>query len=302
MVYTVTFNPSLDYYMYFVGLAENGLPDRSHDCRFSAGGKGINVSRVLSALGVENVALGFCGGFSGDELMRLLEKEGLCCDFVQCEDNTRINVKTVFSQTGKTGEFNASGAEISKENAQKLINKLSKVKKGDIVAVCGSTPYCNIDLYKEACAKATENGALVIADTTGKTLLSCAEQNVFLVKPNVYELAQIFSGSVEEGAKKLIKAGCQNVLVSAGENGAVLAGGHGIIKCPVPEKMRVFNTVGAGDSMLAGYIYGYVSKYGKEDCLKSAVCAGSAAAYGKNGFTKEAYEELFKKAKTEAVQ
>lgn len=302
MIYTVTFNPSLDYYMCFDRPSADGLPERAVECRFASGGKGINVSRVLTRLGVENKALGFVGGFTGRHLADSLEKEGLVCDFVMCKAQTRVNVKTSYLNDTNGCEMNANGGKISDSEANKLLEKLANVKEGDIVAICGSVPESDVNLYALLCDFVKEKGALAVVDTTGANLLNSAKGGTFLVKPNVYELAQIFPVDALQGAKMLVESGCENVLVSAGEDGGILVDGKTSLKCTVPEKMTAYNTVGAGDSMLAGYIYGVSLSFDKAQCLKSAVCAGSAAVYGKHGFDKGLYLHLFEKAKAEEIR
>ncbi len=297
MIYTVTFNPSLDYYMTLSAPLSSDVPNRVKSPCFSAGGKGLNVSAVLSSLGCENTALLFSGGDTGKMLENMLADRGQKYESVSVTHPTRVNVKV--SENEKTYELNASGGEVSESDARALLSKLDSVTADDTVVFSGSTPPCALDLYCEGITIAKKNGACVVADTTGKGLLKCAELGAFLLKPNEHEIRELFGQSdVIESAKKLCALGAEYVLLSLGEKGAVLLSDNVEYRCEIPFKMPVLNTVGSGDSMLGGFIYAYKNGKKTKDCLGYAVSAGTCNAYtSPDGvFDRELFEKLLKKA------
>lgn len=277
MIYTVTVSPSLDMFVGVSDLKKNSV-NRTECADYRMGGKGLNVSLVLKRFGIDSVALGFYGGFTGRELLRLAEAEGLSLDMTEVCENTRINVKCV-SNCGVT-ELNSAPQAVTEAERNALILSLGGVTEGDIAVLSGSDPYL---LYPELVAKLKSRGAYVIVDTSGASLSDCIEMRPDLIKPNIDELKEHFKVDInadncDEYIRTLAEKGIA-VLLTVGEKGAVFADGRGVKRYPTPKSIKAVNTVGAGDSAVAGYIYGL--HYGIDPCL-SAVAAGtaSAAAYG----------------------
>lgn len=297
MIYTVTFNPSLDYHMVLSSPLSENVPNRVKSPCFVPGGKGLNVSFALSALGADNTALCFSGGDTGKMLENMLSSRGQKYECVSVPFPTRVNVKV--SENEKMYELNASGDEVSEKHARALLSRLDELTAGDTVIFSGSTPTCALDLYREGISRAKKSGACVIADTSGEKLLDCAMLGAFLLKPNEHEIRELFgNGDVIRSAKKLCSLGAEHVLLSLGENGAVLLSDNVEYRCGIPFKMPVLNTVGAGDSMLAGFVYAYKNGYSLPDCLRSAVSAGSCKAYTapEKPFDVKLFEKLFERS------
>lgn len=300
MIYTVTFSPSLDYHMTVNSAVCADIPARAESTCFKAGGKGINVSGVLSSLGEDNTALCFLGGDTGKMLESMLISKGQKYECIEVPSPTRVNVKIAeLTEDQKTFEFNAKGGKISKEHVDLLLSSLEKLTENDIVILSGSTPPSDVDLYGVTVEFALSRGACVICDTTGESLIKCARHGVFLLKPNEHELRELFGeGDVIESAMKLCGMGAENVLLSLGEKGAVLLSENGSFRCKIPMQMPVYNTVGSGDSMLAGFVYAYKNGKSMSECLACAVSAGSCNAYTKpeKPFDRALFEELLKRS------
>ncbi len=285
MIYTVTLNPSLDY----TADAESfnfGKTNRVKNEYFVVGGKGINVSILLKRLGLESTSLGYVAGFTGNELKRQLESIGCKTDFISIPQGfTRINMKMVMDN--KVTEFNSGGHKLTEEYIEKLISRISDIEPHDTLILSGSIPSgVKEDIYKRL-IKAAPDGVTVILDTNGKALVSALDCRPFLIKPNRDELSEIFSKSLESledityYAKKLQEMGARNVLVSMDSQGAMLLTERCEVHfCEAP-KGEVINTVGAGDSMVAGFIYEYANSGDFLESLKFAVSSGSATAYSK---------------------
>ena len=301
MIFTVTLNPSIDY----VVETENfkvGCLNRSKNEYAVAGGKGINVSCVLKELGVETKALGFAAGFTGNEIIRILNQKGIKNNFVVLEKGmTRINVKI----NGKNEtEINGKGPEISEREFNWLREILEEAKKGDMLILSGSVPQSNVkDMYEKLAESANKKGIRFIADTEGKKLLSTLKYKPFMVKPNLKELEEIFGAKIEtdEGiiayGRKLQYydgGGAENVLISMGKEGAVLLCGDGRILRKKAPKGNVLSTVGSGDSMVAGFAAG-IEIYGDyEKAFKLACACGSACAFSIGTPTKEKINEVLR--------
>ncbi len=297
MIYTVTFNPSLDYHISLDSPLSSDIPNRVKATCFVPGGKGLNVSFALSALGADNTALCFSGGETGKMLENMLCLRNQRFECINVPFPTRVNVKV--SENEKMYELNASGDEVSEKHARALLARLDKLTSLDTVIFSGSTPPCGLDLYCEGINAAKKSGACVIADTTGEKLLKCAKLGAFLLKPNEHEIRELFGdGDIIKSAKKLCEFGAEYVLLSLGEKGAVLLSDTVEYRCKIPFKMPVLNTVGAGDSMLAGFVYAYKNGYSATDCLKAAVSAGSCKAYTppEKPFDTELFEKLFERS------
>ena len=291
MIYTVTFNPSLDYIV-SVEDFKLGLTNRTSSELILPGGKGINVSTVLGNLGIENTALGFLAGFTGKEIVRRLEEMGVASDFIEIKEGvSRINLK-LKSIDGT--EINGSGPVISPEDVEKLMEKLEKLGEGDVLFLAGSIPTSMPDdMYQKIMAKLDGKGVMIVVDATRDLLMNVLAYHPFLIKPNNYELGEIFDvelltrESVVPYAKKLQEKGARNVLVSMAGEGAVLVAEDGsVYDAPAP-KGELKNGVGAGDSMVAGFMAGWMEKQEYRHAFHMGVASGSASAFSENLATKE---------------
>lgn len=297
MIYTVTFNPALDYILELDKL-EVGKIQKSKTELILPGGKGINVSTVLTNLEVDNIALGYKAGFVGAEIERLLKDMNVNTDFIDLEEgNSRINVKV--SAEEETA-INTNGPQISENKILELLEKLKKLNENDYLVLSGSIPgSIKDDIYEKICSIVKKQNVKIVVDATKNLLVQALKYNPFLIKPNNEELGEIFGVEIhtKEDAyvygKKLKEMGAQNVLVSMGKTGAALideAGKEYFLKSP--EGKRV-NTVGSGDSMVAGFIAGFLKYKNYNDALKMGVSAGSASALSKYLATKEEVYNLF---------
>ena len=291
MIYTVTFNPSLDYIV-SVEDFKLGLTNRTSSELILPGGKGINVSTVLGNLGIENTALGFLAGFTGKEIVRRLEEMGVASDFIEIKEGvSRINLK-LKSIDGT--EINGSGPVISPEDVEKLMEKLEKLGEGDVLFLAGSIPTSMPDdMYQKIMAKLDGKGVMIVVDATRDLLMNVLTYHPFLIKPNNHELGEIFDvelltrESVVPYAKKLQEKGARNVLVSMAGEGAVLVAEDGsVYDAPAP-KGELKNGVGAGDSMVAGFMAGWMEKQEYRHAFHMGVASGSASAFSENLATKE---------------
>ena len=279
MIYTLTLNPSLDYLL-DTPVFEVGKTNRSTHESLHFGGKGINVSYILKELGIPSVCLGFVAGFTGMALCDMLEKEGIVADFVRVEGgNTRINVKI---KGENITEINANGIAPTKDDMDKLFEKLCSLSDGDTLVLAGSTPKGCDNIYNEIMQKLSHINVRFVVDTSGKKLLDCLKYKPFLIKPNADELSEITGENfacdedIISAAKKLKEMGAVNVLVSLGENGALLVDENGNVHKAQPVKITPVSTVGAGDSMVAGFVAG--EKDGYEYALKLGNICGAATA------------------------
>ena len=328
MIYTLTFNPSLDYIAYTDDLAE-GKIHKISDYELFPGGKGINVSQVLSELGLESVAWGFVAGVTGESLKKLLDDKHIACDFIEMPEGlTRINVKLRHCATKKDissavteTDFNGVGLNISEGAIEELTDKIKTLSAEDVLAVSGSIPSSvSLETFNNILDILDNTGAKLIADITGDYLEIALRHTPFLVKPNEEELKEFYKNrhrlltklvdnglvenySIEDMAGYLKEMGAENVLVSLGENGAFLMTKEGDNYKMEPPHGKVVNTVGAGDSMVAGFIAGVYrngifdianedDKCSYTEALRLAVCAGSASAFSKGLATNELIERL----------
>ena len=283
MIYTVTFNPSLDYVIQIENM-ELGRINRTKKENIYPGGKGNNVSVILSNLGLENRALGFKAGFTGETMEEMLKEYGCQTDFISLpEGNSRINVKI---KSDKESEINGQGPEISKEAVEQLYTKLRSLTPDDVLVLAGSIPdTLPKDVYEQIMGCLTEKEVRVVVDATGELLKKVLKYKPFLIKPNQYELGELFEVNIQteeeiiEYAGKLQNMGAVNVLVSLAEKGALLLSEDGKIRKMKPPKGRVVNSVGAGDSMVAGFLAGYLNTKDYEKALELGTAAGSATAF-----------------------
>lgn len=285
MVYTVTFNPALDYVMNVEKLSTDDI-NRTESEELYYGGKGINVSAILSRLNISTVALGFTAGFTGKKLKEMLDNDGIKNDFVVLNSGfTRINVKVKF---GKELDINANGPEITADKIKELFLKLKKLNDGDYLVLAGSVPASlPDDLYSKILEELSGKNINIVVDTTGNQLLNVLKYKPFLIKPNHHELGEIFGQEMDttekitEYAKKLQDMGAVNVLVSRGGDGAVLVDGNGTVHPAAAVEGTLVNSVGCGDSMVAGFIAGYITNKSYSEALKLSVASSAATAFSK---------------------
>lgn len=298
MIYTVTFNPSLDYIV-SVHDFQTGLTNRTESELLLPGGKGINVSTVLRNLGIENTALGFVAGFTGDEVVRRLEILGVRNGFIRIEEGfTRINLK-LKSIDGT--EINGQGPDISRDKTELLMRQLDRLREGDVLFLSGSIPASmSDDTYRDIMQMLDGRGVQIVVDATQSLLLNVLEYRPFLIKPNNYELGEIFGADLKTRedvipyGRKLQEKGAQNVLVSLAGEGAVLLAADGSIHEAAAPKGRLVNAVGAGDSMVAGFMAGWLEKKDYRHAFYMGVAAGSASAFSENLATKEEIEHVYR--------
>ena len=284
MIYTVTFNPSLDYVIQVDSL-HLGEVNRTTGEKIYPGGKGVNVSIVLKNLGFDNVALGFIAGFTGNEVERQVQSFGCNTNFIRIDQgNTRINVKI---QSAEESEINGQGPQISPENFMELLagsipTTLPKKKK------------------KKIFERVEDKGILVVVDTTRELMLNVLKYHPFLIKPNNHELGEMFGVELHTDAEiiayagKLQKMGARNVLVSMAEKGAIFLADDGRVSQSLPPEGRRVNSVGSGDSMVAGFLAGYLETGDYSMAVKMGLCTGSASAFSEWLATREQVELLMK--------
>lgn len=299
MIYTVTFNPSLDYIVRLDSFTAGEINRVNYE-QVLGGGKGINVSIVLGNLGHESTALGFTAGFTGEEIKRQLDGFGVKHDFVQLSEGfTRINVKV---KADKETEINGQGPDISEAKREELFEKLDTLAEGDTLVLAGSIPKTlPDDIYEKIMARLEGRGIRIIVDAEKKLLLNVLKYHPFLIKPNNHELGDMFGVKLTTDeeiityAKKLQEKGAQNVLISMAGDGAILLTADGKhYKSPAP-KGKLINSVGAGDSMVAGFITGYIESQGDfETAFHMGVATGSASAFSENLATRPEVEALLK--------
>ena len=296
MVYTLTLNPAIDYVVALDNL-EIGKINRSENENIYFGGKGINVSLILSELGFESVATGFVAGFTGEALAKGISCDTIKSDFVKLKNGiTRINVKI---RHGGETDINTSGPMIDENDINELFEKLENISNEDWLILSGSVP-SNLpqDIYEKIMQRLKPKGVRFVVDAQGGLLLSTLKYNPFLIKPNADELGEIFSVEIENNedavryAKELRKMGAQNVLVSLGKDGAVLSDEKDNIYYLPVCKGDAVDTVGAGDSMLAGFIAGYLLNGDYNYALRLATACGGATAFSQGLANRKDIENL----------
>ena len=298
MIYTITFNPALDYISQ-VNNFEIGKINRTEKEKILPGGKGLNVSTVLKNLGIKSTALGFIAGFTGEELKRNIEQRGIKTDFIKVKKGiTRINVK--ISSKEETA-LNGNGPDIATEDINELLEKIEQINSKDTVILAGNIPKCiNNDIYEIICKKLECKKVRFVVDATKELLMNVLKYKPFLIKPNKEELEETFKEKIETKeniivhAKKLQEMGAQNVLISLGGEGAILVTKENKEYFLNAPKGKVLNTVGAGDSMVAGFIAGYEKSGEFEYAFKMGVATGSASAFSMNLATAEEVANLLK--------
>lgn len=296
MIYTVTLNASLDYVV-SVPDFKLGYTNRTLSEQIFPGGKGINVSMVLREMGMDNIALGFIAGFVGEEIKKQLEIRGCKQDFITVPNGvSRINVK-LKSMEGT--EINGRGPDIGKKDIAKLFEKLSGLKEGDILVLAGSIPASLPDsVYRDIMEYLKNRNVLFVVDATNRLLINVLKYKPFLIKPNRHELEEIFGVIIADKeqivpyAKKLQEMGAKNVLVSLAGDGAVLLDEYGTVYEACVPAGKLINGVGAGDSMVAGFLTGWLTRRSYEYAFRMGVAAGSASAFSENLATKAEIERI----------
>lgn len=283
MVYTLTLNPSLDYMMP-VRQLRIGATNRSEGEQIRIGGKGINVSILLRRLGVENLALGVAAGFTGEELLRRMNEEGIRHDFLMGREGfTRINVKLLSEEET---EINGSGPVIEESEAQALLRQIAKIRSGDFLVISGGMPKgIPTDFLNQLLHQITGQDAEIVLDISGPTLRRALRYRPFLIKPNQHELEEVLGVSISSReqallhGKKLQELGARNVLISMGAEGAVLLDEKGGVHSKKAPAGLLVSSVGAGDSMVAGFLAGWIQSHAYDQAFCMGLAAGSASAF-----------------------
>lgn len=297
MVYTVTLNPALDYVMKLKALRTDDI-NRTDGEEIYYGGKGINVSVILTQLGIPNTALGFLGGFTGKKLEEMLKNDNVSCDFNYLKNgNTRINVKI---KADKEIDLNACGPEITKEDMQSFLRKLDGIKSGDYLILAGSIPNTlPDDIYEQILERVGDRNINCVVDATGDLLKNVLKYKPFLIKPNHHELGDLFSVQIKSDddivkySKKLQEMGAKNVLVSMAKDGAMLTDENGCVHKIGNAKGKLINSVGCGDSMVAGFTAGYIKTADYSYALRLGSACGNATAFSEKLATREEIERVF---------
>ena len=296
MIYTLTLNPAIDYVVTLPGFCE-GTVNRSTEEEMFFGGKGINVSIILKRLGISSTALGFTAGFTGEAIEQGLSEQGIAADFIRlAKGNSRINVKLRYQHET---EINGSGPSVSQTDLHRLFQKMNAIQSGDILVLAGSVPNSlPSDIYERILSHLSDKGILFAVDAAGNLLTNVLKYRPFLIKPNHIELGEIFHTEItnpQQAAKyaaELQRQGAVNVLISMAEQGCVLLDEKGIVTAVKAPTGTVINSVGAGDSMLAGFIAGYLNRSDYAYALALGTAAGSATAFSKDLADKEIIEHL----------
>ena len=299
MIYTVTLNPSIDYVVRLESLV-TGITNRTTSEEYYFGGKGINVSCVLAELDLESTAFGFVAGFTGEAIEKGIRNDKIITDFIKLEKGiSRINIKI---KAGEETEINCQGPHIEENELLRLLNKVDRINDGDTIVIAGNVPNTMPDdVYERILERIKNKKVRIVVDATKKLLLNSLKYKPFLIKPNRQELSEIFEtevrteADIEKYAKELQKLGAQNVLVSLGGDGAMLIDEFGEKHKQGVLKEKVINTVGSGDSMVAGFIAGYEKEHSYPYALKLGSACGNATAFLSGLATKEKINELLSK-------
>ncbi|MGV3464565.1 MAG: 1-phosphofructokinase [Heyndrickxia sp.] len=304
MIYTITLNPSVDYHVE-VDNFELGKLNRTKSDYKVPGGKGINVSRVLKRLGVQSQARGFLGGFTGTYIQEFLKKEQIDMNFVEVDQDTRINIK--LKSEGET-EINGVGPNVTKEQLEKLFAQFSTLTKEDIVVFSGSIPSSlPSTIYVELIKRCRDNGIRIVADVSGDALESILDEKPFLIKPNHHELGELFDTeihTIQEAytfGKKLVEKGVENIIVSMAEKGALFINKDVAFQASAPKGV-LKNSIGAGDSLVAGFLSAFTTGKSLEEAFKIGVASGSATAFSQGLCTKHEVMNLFNQVKLQTLE
>lgn len=305
MIYTVTLNPSIDYVIKVDNLT-TGKVNRVNEEHVYLGGKGINVTRILKSLDHDNIALGFVSGFTGDYIVNSLKDLNLKSNFIKVKEGfTRINVKI---KSQEETEINGQGPKISEEELNEFYGIIDKLVDGDILILSGSIPSClDEKLYEKIMERVNSKDIKVVVDATKNLLLNVLKYRPFLIKPNNHELAEMFDVELKSTddvifyARKLKEMGAQNVLISMGKDGALLVSENDEVFISSVAKGEVVNSVGAGDSMVAGFVSGYLKTNSYEEALRLGAASGGATAFSSDLANREFIDRLVKEIKVEKI-
>ncbi len=299
MIYTVTLNPSIDYVVRLNGF-KAGITNRTESEEYYYGGKGINVSCVLAELDLDSTALGFIAGFTGEAIEEGIRNDRITTDFIKLEDGiSRINIKI---KAGEETEINGQGPHITDADLERLMEKLNHIQNGDTLILAGSIPNTlPDDVYERMLERLKDRDIRIVVDATKKLLVNSLKYKPFLIKPNRQEISEIFDVEVEteedteKYARKLLEMGAQNVLISLGGEGAMLIDEYGNKHKIGVLKEKVINTVGSGDSMVAGFVAGYEKEKSYSYALKLGSACGNATAFLSGLATKEKINDVLQK-------
>ncbi|MBB6453563.1 1-phosphofructokinase [Salirhabdus euzebyi] len=296
MIFTCTLSPAIDYTVYTKEF-EAGKLNRADQVHYFPGGKGINVSRILTRLHIENTALGFLGGFTGKFIKDFLKKEQVKQQFIEVESITRMNVKI---KSNAETEINGNGPVITTDQQDKLFTQIEQLTSDDILVLAGSIPNTlPNNFYEKIASSCKERGAKLVVDTSQDALKEMIQFQPFLIKPNHHELGELFQTNIETAqdavtyAKKLVDQGVQNVIVSMGGKGAIFINEKDVFEANIP-KGTVKNTVGAGDSVVSGFLASYIQNADYKEAFQYGVAAGTATAFSEDLCTKEDLEAILK--------
>ncbi|MGM9534929.1 MAG: 1-phosphofructokinase [Intestinibacter sp.] len=306
MIYTVTLNPSIDYVIKVDNLTK-GKVNRVYEEHVYPGGKGINVTRILKSLDNDNIALGFVSGFTGDYIVNSLKDLNLKSEFIKVKEGfTRINVKI---KSNEETEINGQGPKINEEELNKFYAIIDKLVDGDILILSGSIPSClDEKLYEKIMERVNSKDIKVVVDATKNLLLNVLKYKPFLIKPNNHELAEMFGVELKSTedvifyARKLKEMGARNVLISMGGDGALLVSEDDEVFISSVAKGEVVNSVGAGDSMVAGFVSGYLKTGSYEEALRLGAASGGATAFSSDLASREFIDKLVKEINVEKIK
>ena len=303
MIFTVTLNPSIDYVVRLDKLT-NGITNRTTSEEYYFGGKGINVSCVLAELGLDSTAYGFVAGFTGEAIEKGIRNDRIITDFIKLKHGiSRINIKI---KAGEETEINCQGPHIDDSELERLLQKIDRIASGDTLVIAGSIPNTMPDdVYERMLERISRKDVKIVVDATNQLLVNSLKYKPFLIKPNRQELSEIFGTEVkteddiEKYAKELQKMGAKNVLISLGGEGAMLIDENGEKHKAGVLKEKVINTVGSGDSMVAGFVAGYEKEHSYPYALKLGSVCGNATAFLSGLATREKIDELLVKFEKE---
>ena len=303
MIFTVTLNPSIDYVVRLDKLT-NGITNRTTSEEYYFGGKGINVSCVLAELGLDSTAYGFVAGFTGEAIEKGIRNDRIITDFIKLKHGiSRINIKI---KAGEETEINCQGPHIDDSELERLLQKIDRIANGDTLVIAGSIPNTMPDdVYERMLERISRKDVKIVVDATKQLLVNSLKFKPFLIKPNRQELSEIFGTEVkteediEKYAKELQKMGAKNVLISLGGEGAMLIDENGEKHKAGVLKEKVINTVGSGDSMVAGFVAGYEKEHSYPYALKLGSVCGNATAFLSGLATREKIDELLVKFEKE---
>ncbi|USG65923.1 1-phosphofructokinase [Brevibacillus ruminantium] len=304
MIYTVTLNPSIDYHIWMDAWTEREIHKAQREQKV-AGGKGINVSKVLNILGMESTALGFVGGFFGAFIQHELEQEGIAHRLIRTRQESRLNIKI---KAQSETDISGTSPAISEEELAALYSQLDELTADDYLVLAGSVPRGIPDtVYQSIMKRLGPRGVRIFLDASGKALADGLAEKPFLIKPNHHELGELFGVEItthEEAVtygKKALEAGAQHVIVSMAEQGAVFVSRDGVYVARIPKQPPV-NSIGAGDSMVAGFLYGFTRGMSSEEAFRFAVAAGSSTALSEGFCTHEKIREISPKITVTTVE